>query len=662
MRIRHLSGAVATLMVAPALTVLPVAQPSATPNPTPVPTSERRVDLLDADAPQTGDADQTGAADLKLARDQMRGAGSAEREAAGTPSAAAAPEPVVLEASAPQNVPGPVAVAGVTFTDAPPAGTVVQYRTRATGSGWQAWEAIDSDSVSRLVDRTGDGSAVDAEGGSDPIVLAGAAQVQVRVLAPKGSKPVAARLSIIDPGTAAQDSKVGTAAPGTAHAAAARPTIYTRAQWGADESLRKNSPTYTAVRGVIVHHTAGTNNYTSAQVPAILRGIYAFHTKDRGWDDIGYNMLVDKFGRIWEGRFGGLAFGVQGAHASGWNKETMGISYMGDTNRAAATSAGVGAMQRAIAWKAGVHGFDPDGSSDIYGRWRPVIQGHRNVGTTSCPGASLYALLPSIRRASAQLAGTYGGSGATPMTMPTAGLQASDVLMRGRTNVLLKTSPVGSTGMSYSTQISSRDWRPYDKVLSAGDFDGDGFGDVLARHAASGDLYLFPGNSQAQLGVPTRVGTGWQGMRQLSAGVDLTGDRRPDVVAVDSAGVLWVYPSTGRGTFGTRISSGRGWSGLRSVVSLGDWDGNGVGDVLGVLPDGRAYVYPFNGKGAWRGGRTLLATNFRIWTTLVGTPGTRAVFGLTSAGSGYMIRRYGTTTVRSTRVAPSFAGLSVYAG
>ena len=93
MRIRHLSGAVATLMVAPALTVLPVAQPSATPKPTPVPTSERRVDLLDADAPQAGDADQTGAADLKLARDQMRGAGSAEREAAGTPSAAAAPEP-----------------------------------------------------------------------------------------------------------------------------------------------------------------------------------------------------------------------------------------------------------------------------------------------------------------------------------------------------------------------------------------------------------------------------------------------------------------------------------------------------------------------------------------------------------------------------------------
>ena len=83
MRIRHLSGAVATLMVAPALTVLPVAQPFATPNPTPVPTSERRVDLLDPGAPQAGDADKTGAVDLKLARDQMRGARSAGSSTAG---------------------------------------------------------------------------------------------------------------------------------------------------------------------------------------------------------------------------------------------------------------------------------------------------------------------------------------------------------------------------------------------------------------------------------------------------------------------------------------------------------------------------------------------------------------------------------------------------
>lgn len=126
--------------------------------------------------------------------------------------------------------------------------------------------------------------------------------------------------------------------------------------------------------------------------------------------------------------------------------------------------------------------------------------------------------------------------------------------------------------------------------------------------------------------------------------------------------MLWVYPSTGRGTFRAADLLGPRLVGpAQRPVSLGDWDGNGVGDVLGVLPDGRAYVYPFNGKGAWRGGAPA-RDELPDLDDARRHPGTRAVFGLTSAGSGYMIRRYGTTTVRSTRVAPSPTGLSVYAG
>lgn len=87
----------------------------------------------------------------------------------------------------------------------------------------------------------------------------------------------------------------------------ARPTIYIRADWGADESIRAQSnPAYGEDRETFVHHTAGGNTYDRSDVPAIIRGIYAYHVSGRGWRDIGYNFLIDKFGQIWEGRFGGM--------------------------------------------------------------------------------------------------------------------------------------------------------------------------------------------------------------------------------------------------------------------------------------------------------------------------------------------------------------------
>ena len=79
-----------------------------------------------------------------------------------------------------------------------------------------------------------------------------------------------------------------------------------------------------------MHHTADTNNYTADQVPAMMRSIYRYHTVSRGWGDIGYNVIVDKYGRLWEGRFGGLASTVIGAHAGGFNTGTFGVSMLGN--------------------------------------------------------------------------------------------------------------------------------------------------------------------------------------------------------------------------------------------------------------------------------------------------------------------------------------------
>jgi len=85
----------------------------------------------------------------------------------------------------------------------------------------------------------------------------------------------------------------------------------------------------------LVHHTVGTNTYTAAQVPAIIRGIYDFHVNGRGWSDVGYQFLIDRFGRIWEGRAGGVDKAVLGAQAGGYNSGSFGASVMGDYTSAA---------------------------------------------------------------------------------------------------------------------------------------------------------------------------------------------------------------------------------------------------------------------------------------------------------------------------------------
>lgn len=676
MRIRHLSCALAVCLAAPALTVLPALPPqTGTANNEPVPVAERRVELVDAESPtaqtHADDAENATRSELVMARSQ------AQVEA--PPGASSVPQPVVREVSTPQRLPGELAVVGVTYGTRPQPGTVVQYRTRNAGAGaddWQPWQALETDPTA------GEQKPLAGQrSGSDPIVVSGADQIQVRVLGPEEAPALDARLSIIDPGSVPADVNIGASQPGAAEAAAERPRIYSRKEWGANESWRKGSPSYTTVKGVIVHHTAGTNNYSPSQVPAIMRGIYAFHTKDRGWSDIAYNFLVDKWGRVWEGRAGGVTRGVMGAHASGWNRETMGISVMGDYDKVAIPKAALTGVERVIAWKAGIHGFKPNRRATVNGHYRPVVQGHRDVGSTSCPGRYFYPQLPEVRRAAARMTYDSSGSdqtagqdetttppenesngGTTSSTTPAKGVRSSDVLMRGSSKALFRSSPIGTTGLTFADKVSSGDWAGYDKVLAAGDLTGDGIGDVVAREQSSGRLRLFPGEASGQLGEPRSLGIGWGAMSVLTGGADMTGDGRADMLAVvGRTGELLLYPGNGKGGFAPRVSLGRGWGTMRDVVALGDWDGNGTGDVLGIFRDGTAYVYQGNGSGRLVS-RVRVATNFKAWSTVVGMPGVRAVLGIDGDGNGWMIRRHGTSTVRSTQVAPNFKGLLVYRG
>lgn len=189
------------------------------------------------------------------------------------------------------------------------------------------------------------------------------------------------------------------------------PKVITRAGWGANENNRCKGADYDSkLVGATVHHTAGSNNYTESQSAGIVRGIYQYHAQTLGWCDIGYNALVDKYGNIFEGRYGGLDKNVQGAHAGGFNTGTFGISMMGNYTSVAPSEAALNSVGNMIGWRLKVAGVKPTGQIQMtsggtsyskYGYGKqvtlPTIFAHRDVGNTTCPGDAGYAQMGKIR-------------------------------------------------------------------------------------------------------------------------------------------------------------------------------------------------------------------------------------------------------------------------
>ncbi|MFJ8593582.1 N-acetylmuramoyl-L-alanine amidase [Streptomyces sp. NPDC093598] len=196
-----------------------------------------------------------------------------------------------------------------------------------------------------------------------------------------------------------------------------RPAIVTRRGWGANEGLRESGFRYTKkVRAAFVHHTASGNKYRCSQVPSLVRSIYRYHVKSMGWRDIGYNFLIDKCGKIYEGRAGGVAKPVLGAHTLGFNSNSMGIAVLGSYGTTKPSKAAVKAIARLSAWKLGLYGVNPKGKTylksaggNLYRKGKKVrlnvISGHRDGFKTACPGRKLYGKLGSARSKAARYQG-----------------------------------------------------------------------------------------------------------------------------------------------------------------------------------------------------------------------------------------------------------------
>jgi hypothetical protein len=273
----------------------------------------------------------------------------------------------------------------------------VRTRTDGTWSDWRSAHVLT------------DGRARDGRNASTLLWVDRSQGVQVRT----SRDPRALDLVLIDPGVLPSDTST-TSATGpvprrlTRATSAPPPELHSRREWGANPDWRNGEPVYLhRLKQIHVHHTATGNDYSRADVPGILRGMYRYHTQTLGWFDIGYNFLVDRFGRSWVGRSGGVNRLVQGAHTLGFNHASVGLSVIGNLEVRSPWREAVTQLVRLAAWKLDKHDRYAVGSvritstgSDKYPdgtRVRlPAIDGHRDTNDTACPGR-VYRKLPEIR-------------------------------------------------------------------------------------------------------------------------------------------------------------------------------------------------------------------------------------------------------------------------
>lgn len=358
------------------------------------------------------------------------------------------------------------------------------------GGAWSTWQTIGDDFESSR-----DGSIAATE----PWIVSNAAKAEVAVVLPESAVGFQPKVEVIDPGTRQADQNYALNDRGHTHAfvsaktptrvtpgqasgpdggdpnatkdnqddagnkvippsnvenewtkvpATGQPsTVFTRADWGANESWRSWRAYRGEVTGAVVHHTATANDYSPEAVPSILRSIYRYHAISLKWGDIGYNVLVDNFGRAWQGRAGDFwHYNTVGAHASGVNAWTFGISVLGNYTDFRPSDAAVDTVSRVIAYKLKPTGLNPLELQTTIHKGKgtitvPVVSGHRDVGATACPGNAFYEFLPTLR----QMVAEYISQPGDPIKVPDYTLLQQNQVNMGIPTVLAGQDRVGTS-------------------------------------------------------------------------------------------------------------------------------------------------------------------------------------------------------------------------
>jgi len=322
-----------------------------------------------------------------------------ERDARGGAYGAAGP---VLYKSAPAVAPHRFDLVGV-------AGRMhaLELRVRDSGGDWSRWVETDN---------------------GDPVYTGGSDEVQLR----SRGRPIDGRLHFVNVSgdtsfagglvnglrgavNSAVVTLAGAAVP-EAGAATREPDWVTRREWGAKQDPGgcepRKRPQMGRIKAGVIHHTISVNGYSEAEAPGIVLGICRFHRNGNGWNDIGYNALVDRFGNIYQGRAGGMARPVIGAQAEGINSQTTGVAAIGDFTGAKPSRKLRRGLIRYLAWKLDIAGVSGHGSTHLLSDGGPsqrtpkgervkvkTIFHHGVTNYTACAGAALNRLVPKIRRA-----------------------------------------------------------------------------------------------------------------------------------------------------------------------------------------------------------------------------------------------------------------------
>ncbi|WP_432831569.1 N-acetylmuramoyl-L-alanine amidase [Dactylosporangium sp. CA-092794] len=405
----------------------------------------------------------------------------------------------------------PFSAVGVTWRERERVGAVsVAVRHHIPGGTWSGWQAVGAGEADRdpVAGPGPSPSAVPGgaeRGGADLVWVGLSDGVQVSVTSLAGAVPHDVTADLIDPADAPADAAPALGPTEDAAPVGLRPfmpPINRRAAWGANERLMDWRPQYASyVKAVAVHHTATTNDYTESDVPKILRSIYQYQTVSRGWGDIGYNVLVDRFGRLWEGRSGGLARPVVGAQAGGFNTGTAGIAMIGDYRTTPVPPAVVESAARYTAWKLSLsQAIDPRGSVALTGGGStsrypagttvtvPRVFPHRQTNPTECPGARGLDALPLIRARAGELLGDLVKPGTVRALMAAYRPADGTVRLQGIAQPIFTSGP--------------------NEIAVPADYNGDGKADVATWSPTTGNwtmLLTGEGRATAQWGLPGDV-------------------------------------------------------------------------------------------------------------------------------------------------------------
>jgi hypothetical protein len=495
----------------------------------------------------------------------------------------------------------------------------VEARTYDAG-GWSDWTAVQYHD-DHGPDPDSD-EARHARPGTEPLLVGDVDEVQVRV-ATDSSAPADLKLAVIDPGEEATTAREKPAidtdtldgdADGTSETSegdlvqraaitASKPKIFSRAQWGADESIR-DAPSlhYYEVHAGFVHHTVNANDYTRDQVPSIIRGIYAYHVRSRGWSDIGYNFLVDRFGRIWEGRYGGVDRPVVGAHTLGYNDDAFAASAIGNYETARPSRAVLRAYGALFAWKLSLHGVKAnDNRQYVTSRTFKAINGHRDADSTACPGINLYNRIPRIRELATEAQQGWDGR---ELESSLVGSARPDLVLRRASDgaVFVRQIVPSDSGYRLGQKVSTGLVLPdVDRILKAGDWDLDGVGDLIIKDGST--LLLSRGLGKGAFAAPTRLATGFSRVSKLAAVGDFTGDGRPDLMAQPAGKSMQIYPGNGASGLRKPYAAYSPIKGTRQIP-IGRWDGDGAPDTL-IRTRGGLVLYYGNGPGGLTSKKSL---------------------------------------------------------